>query len=307
MLIDTVRPVRVSHRTLRSQYDAFLRSLRRKRPETRGTYERALREFLRWFERDRSFRFRVTDVRRYKTYLAARKHLSAVSVCTYLTAVRSFFRFLVRAGIIRENPAEQVQGSRRSRLHSREAISPEEVRTLLASIDPGDERGLRDLAIVNLMVGCALSVIEVVRADVGDLHEDGQGLLLAVQGKGRVAKDDEVVIPPGVRTAIARYLAARGVPSSREPLFTSAGNRARGTRMTTRAVRERVDGHLMQAGIKNGSRNNVTPASLRHTAAMMLARSGATAEEIKTRMRLGSAVTAKLYVNELHRAATRPE
>jgi len=78
----TFKQVRLSVRALTRHFDGFVASLRRDTPETRGTYTRALREFLRWFPRDPHFRFRVKDVRRYKHYLAARRKLSEVSVST---------------------------------------------------------------------------------------------------------------------------------------------------------------------------------------------------------------------------------
>jgi integrase len=68
--------------------------------------------------------------------------------------------------------------------------------------------------------------------------------------------------------------------------------------MSTRGVRERVTRYLGAAGIKDGKKGKVTPGSLRHTAALMMAASGATPDEIRERMRLGSNETAMLYVNQ---------
>lgn len=306
MQVQTMQRVRLSRRTLRREHDHFLRSLRNKRPETRGTYQRALREFMRWFDRERYFRFQVRDVERYKKYLAARKRLSAVSISTYLTAVRRFFGYLVRTGVLPLNPADQVEGNTPSREHSRDVISRREIDALLSSVDRGSERGLRDFAIVKLMVECALSEIEIVRADIGDLRESDGQPGLAVQGKGRIAKDDHVRLARDVQQAIDSYLAARGSCSARDPLFTSAGNRTRGKRMTTRGVRDRVNRYLVEAGIKTKERKNVTPFSLRHTAAVLMAQNGATAEEIRKHMRLGSSATAMLYVNYANRNQTPP-
>ena len=83
-----------------------------------------------------------------------------------------------------------------------------------------------------------------------------------------------------------------------DPLFASAGNRTRGERMTTRGVRERVNHYLEVAGVKKGRLRQITPYSLRHTAAVLMAEAGATADEIRDRMRLGSVMTALLYMNK---------
>jgi len=295
--------VRLSFRSLQKQQDGFLRSLRRKRPETRGTYERALRGFLVWFQDDGNCRFRVEDIERYKRYLKKKKKLSDISISTYLTAVRRLCDYLVREGILADNPGKWVGGSHRPRSHSREALTPDEIQALnqVVSSDLGeqaDERCLRDIAFVKLMVGCGLSEIEIVRADVQDLRREGGSVVFWVQGKGRLHKDAPVALSKDVMTTIDRYLALRDRLKPNDPLFASAGNRTRGERMSTRGVRERVTRYLGAAGIKDGKKGKVTPGSLRHTAALMMAASGATPDEIRERMRLGSNETAMLYVNQ---------
>jgi site-specific recombinase XerC len=239
-------------------------------------------------------------VERYKRHLSGAKALSPVSVSTYLTALRRFCEYLVRAGVLLHNPARGVSGNSRPRVHSREALSEPEVQALLASVNRADERGKRDYAFLHLMVACALSEIEIIRADVGDLLLEAGDARLRVQGKGRVHKDQMVTLGPEVRRTLEEYLELRRSVQADEPLFTSAGNRTRGKRMTTRGVRDRVNIYLEQSGLKRGNDRRVTPYSLRHTAAALMARSGATAEEIKVRLRLGSVATAMQYLAQHH-------
>ena len=291
-----IHQVRLSARALLRHFNGFVGSLRTSTPETRGTYARALREFVRWFPRDGSFRFRVEDVRRYKRYLEVRKRLSAVSVSTYLTAFRRFCDYLVRNGVLKENPGRYVGGNSRPAAHSREYLSPEDVNALLSAVPRTDLRGMRDYAMILLMLRCALSEIELIRADIRDVYtEEGRRWML-VQGKGRKTKDERVGLPPEVVSAIEHYLSARGSARPTEPLFASAGNRTRGQRMTTRGIRDRINTSLTSAGVKQGKARRVTPYSLRHTAALMMARNGATADEIRQRMRLGSIATAQVYL-----------
>ncbi|HEX9006397.1 MAG TPA: tyrosine-type recombinase/integrase [Bacteroidota bacterium] len=289
--------VRLSNAALIRHYEGFLRSLRRQAPETRGTYQRALREFLRWFRADRHCRFEQEDILRYRRYLLDQRRLSAVSVSTYLTAVRRFCEYLLQHRVISENPARHVGGGGRPASHSRKALSADQVQALINAVHPVDEMGLRDLACIRLMVCCGLSEIELVRADVEDLCLASPCTTLRVQGKGRTSKDAVVQVPREVRETLEQYLSVRGPAAPSDPLFASAGNRTRGERMTTRGVRERVNFYLDRAGVKQGMSRRITPYSLRHTAALMLAASGATADEIKDRMRLGSMLTAMLYVN----------
>jgi site-specific recombinase XerD len=284
--------------SLAKHYDGFLRSLRLMRPETRGTYARALREFVRWYPRERRGKITTADVVRYKRHLTSGKGLSAVSVSTYLTALRRFCDYLVRRKVIRENPALRVEGNSRPRLHSRAALTQAEVDLLLSVVERSDERGLRDCAFIRLMLGCALSEIEIIRADAGDRVQSPDGVTLHVQGKGRVRKDQAVLLAPDVAGVLDAYLALRPGLGPEDPLFASAGNRTRGKRMTTRGVRDRVSHYLLRAGLKGDGGRRITPYSLRHTAAILMAAEGASADEIRDRMRLGSVATAMLYIKQ---------
>lgn len=274
----------------------FLRTL--VNGETRGTYRRCLNEFSRWVATDRAFRFRREDIERYKRHLTSTKRLSPVSVSTYLTAVRRLCSHLVQEGILGENPAKEVGGHKRPQRHTRACLSQEEVGRLWETLSAEDERTSRNSAIIMLMVDGGLSESELARLNVEDYLKEGTNRMLAVQGKGRVSKDARVVVPSGAAQALERYLAWRkknyGEPlEPMSPLFLSMGNRTRGRRLSPRAIREVVNTHLVLAGIK---RRNITPLSLRHTAARRMADAGASPDEIRHRMRLGSMQTVLVYL-----------
>lgn len=290
--------VRISYRRLLRYHEGFLRELRKSKPETRGTYERSLREFFRWFPADKKFQFRIKDVERYKDHLTKKRNLSPVSVSTYLTALRRLFDYLVDINALGRNPAKEVKGNKRPQRHSRETISPQDILAVYQAIERIDERGFRDFAIIKAMVVCGLSEIELIRADIGDLKTISSSMVFFVQGKGKTTKDTAVILPNDVKEAFQGYLAFRKDADGDEPLIMSAGNRARGKRMTTRGIRERVNMYLEKAGVKNGKSRRVTAFSLRHTAATIMAHNGATVEELQSRFRIGTANTAMLYIKK---------
>jgi integrase/recombinase XerC len=282
--------------TLQEAIMGFLNAL--ENSETRGTYRRCLNEFLRWREADRSLRLRREDVERYKRYLTTTKHLSPVSVSTYLTALRRLCAFLVEQGIIAENPAKEVGGFNRPRKHTRACLSNEELARLWETLSEEDERTSRNTAIIRLMVDGGFTETELSRMNVEDYTKEGTNRMLAVQGKGKNAKDARVAVPFESAQALERYLAwrERNLGKSLDPaspLFTSTGNRTRGGRLSARAIRELVNAHLLAAGLK---RRTITPLSLRHTAARRMADAGATPEDIRRRMRLGSMQTVFVYL-----------
>ena len=291
-------PLRFSRRELHERIDDFLRGLTTKSAETRGTYQRALRQFFRWYGIDHAFRFRARDVERFKQYLANGKQLSEVSVSTYLTALRRFCQHLLDEGYLKENPAKHVRGNKRPMTHSRAPLKHTDVEKLLASVDKSSLRGARDYAMIKTMLGCGLSEIEMIRANIDDIHHAQGKTVWSVQGKGRDAKDQLVVIPPDVKAALEAYLSTRGNADPQQALFLSAGNRVRGKRMTTRGIRERVNYYLKRADIKRSRSRRITPFSLRHTAALMMVDDGASAEDLQQRLRLGSITTAMIYLNQ---------
>lgn len=273
----------------------YVNDLHRRTPETRGTYERTLREFMRWVRNEQEMLFTAKDVERYKRYLLTKRKLSPVSVTMYLSSVRKFFDFLMKRGALTENAARNVKGGAPHVRHTRKSISVHDVQQLIQAIERNDEIGFRDFAVVKLMVGCGLSEIELIRADIGDVKRKKEGITVAFQAKGMKAKEMIVSLPKDVADALKAYLAYRTNASESDPLFMSAGNRTRGQRMTSRGIRERINFYLIKAGIKNGEVRKITPLSLRTAAIKLMIAQGASLEEIKKRFRIVKDSTVKLY------------
>jgi site-specific recombinase XerD len=275
----------------------YVNELHKRTPETRGTYERTLREFMRWVRNETSMDFAVKDIERYKKHLLTKRNLSPVSVTMYLSSVRKFFDFLQKRGALTDNPARSVKGGSPHVRLTRKKITAANVAALLQSIDREDEIGHRDYAIVQLMLACGLSEIELIRANIGDLVRKRNSMQLALQGKGMKTKEMIVAVPKALHESMKSYLSFRSTAADHEPLFMSAGNRTRGERMTSRGIRERINYYLITSGIKNGESRKITALSLRNTAITMMLEQGANITEIKKRFRIVKDSTIQLYRN----------
>lgn len=291
---------------LEKRLDGFVRDgLKHKSKETVGTYRRALNEFERWFVLQKGrFRFDTEGIERYKTHLMEVRGLHQVSVSTYLTAIRRFCGYLVDVGLLADNPARPVKGNRRPASHSRSILTQTEVDALLHALPTRTALGLRDRAIVHLMLYVGLSEIEIVRADVRDLDQTLMGWFLRVQGKGHTVKDQQVRVDEKVAGKIQAYLTERGRVGPDAPLFASHGHRSDGQRLNTRSVRTRVNLLLREAGIK---RPGVSPHSLTHTAALLWLDAGVPVEEVKARMRHGTLDTTMIYFKQQKLLNKSPE
>lgn len=274
----------------------YVNDLQRRNPETRGTYERTLREFMRWVRLEPELECSAKEIERYKKFLLTKRKLSPVSVTMYLSSVRKFFDYLMRVGVLTSNPAKLVKGGTHNQQHSRKSISVQEVHSLIQAIERKDEIGFRDFAVVKMMITCGLSEIELIRADIGDLKNKKGVMSISLQMKGMKSKNRTIALPTEAKEAIKSYLAFRTNAKDSEPLFMSAGNRTRGQRMTSRGIRERINFYLEKAGIKNGEVRKITALSLRLTAIRILVQQGASVDEIKKKFHIVKELTVKRYL-----------
>ena len=158
-MADNASVLFLSASDLASRLEGFLKDyLKGKSEATVGTYRRALNEFERYHgarlgsPASARFGFRENDVAAYKRYLMEERELSQVSVSTYLTALRRLCEYLVARGDLDDNPARSVKGNRRPDQHSRGVLAEADVETLLDAVPRATMIGLRDRALVSLMV-----------------------------------------------------------------------------------------------------------------------------------------------------------
>jgi integrase/recombinase XerC len=193
------------------------------------------------------------------------------SIARKLAAIRSFFQYLVREGIISTNPAKGVATPKRER-YIPSTLSIDEMFRMLDAPDKSNPIGLRDRAILELLYSSGIRVGELTQ-----LNHDSVDLelgIIKVLGKGR----KERIVPIGAKAieAIKSYLGRRGVPSgngSDRPLFINT----RGGRLTDRTVRRIVEKYGKECGLAR----SISPHALRHTFATHLLDAGADLRDIQ--------------------------
>jgi site-specific recombinase XerD len=303
MIQDIFPPVKLKPATLKQHIEGYLKSIAHKRAETIGTYERSLQEFIYFFVTDRRFEFRVKDVERYRKHLAQTKNMKNASIATYMTSLRRLCQYLVEIEVLEKNPAKRVQGGSRPTEHNRTFLTLEEVDTLLGNIEQDSETGLRDTAIIRTMLGCACSELELMNLDIGDIQQVGKQWYILVQGKGKSIKDERVPVPLQTVLALEKYLEYRRKPNNPplppdSPVFLSYSNRSMRQRATVRGIREAIMVRLKASGVRQDRIGKLTPFSLRHTAGILMVESGASVEELMSRMRIEWRPTAMLYFKQ---------
>ena len=258
----------------------------------------------------------VTDldaktIRGFLAELALHRGVSRKSQGRALSALRTFFRWAAREGLIESSPAIHLQAPKSERTLARH-LRPAEIELLLAA--PTGEGPLvdRDRVILELLYASGLRVGELVSLDWSDL--DLSGRVLRVIGKG----DKERMVPFGrpAREALERWRAgwdavrhsgrarpAAPATSRQSPRRERGRERAEedepvllnqnGGRLTDRSVRRIVDRWVEAAAIQGG----VHPHTLRHTFATHLLEQGADLRSIQELLGHSSLGTTQKYTH----------
>lgn len=266
------------------------------------TYQKSLEQFMTWIVENNIQRPDRNNILAYKEYLQA-KGLSALTLSNYIVAVRRFFEWAEGMRYY-PNVAKGVKGGKQSRSFKKDCLTVAQIKELLNSINKISLEGKRNFAMLNLLIRTALRTVEVVRANVEDIRQQGGEAVLWVQGKGRDNKDEFVLLTDSTLKPINEYLNARGRLKDNAPLFASGSRRNNGDRLTTRSIRGIVKAGLRNIGINN---SRLTAHSLRHSAITLSLQGGATVQEAQILGRHANINTTMGYAQNINRIAQAPE
>lgn len=179
---------------------------------TRGAYINAVGHFLRWCE-DHG----VMDIRRVEPLVVAcyvetlAANYSKPTVKQRLAAVRTLFDWLVTGQVVPFNPAASVRGPSLITARGKTPVlTAEQTRELLDSIPVGDVCGLRDRALIAVMVFSFARVSAAVGLRVRDYFPEGKRWRLRLHEKG--GKEHVVPCHHVAEEYIDRYMDAAGIP-----------------------------------------------------------------------------------------------
>jgi len=291
--------------------EGFLSSLD-VRPTTKEAYRRALRVFTIWITDKGYTQPQREHILEYKDYLQSKNTLTAsgdikalapLTVTAYLTALRRFFEYLEGKKAY-ANIARGIKGLKRPKGFLKDTLTKDEARRVLKGIEKDSLNGLRDYAIISLMLRTGLRTIEIIRADIGDITREGGETVLRVWGKGRDEKDELVILTDEAYRPILDYLQARSETALNKPLFSSFSNRNKSERLTTRSIRRIVEVRLKAVGLKTAK---VTAHSLRHTAGTIALANGADLLSVKEMLRHSNINTTLIYAHNLNRLSNGAE
>lgn len=212
------------------------------------------------------------------------------SIGRKISAVRSFFRFLVRRGLIRKNPAEHV-ATPKAEKPIPVFLPVDDMFRLLDGIDTGSLQGLRDKAMLEVLYSTGIRVSELTGMNKQDF-DDGQGLI-RIRGKG----SKERIVPVGKRAieAVRAYRKAleenRAFPVAPDEHAVFLGNR--GKRIVPRAVYRILADWVRTCGIPF----RISPHKIRHSFATHMLDAGAGLRSVQEMLGHKSLSTTQKYTH----------
>lgn len=264
-------------------------------PHTRAAYLAAVRKFLAWAEGQGIALERITprDVGRYFDQL--REGTSIASRKQYLAALRHYFDGLVTRHAIVLNPALSVRGERYQVVEGKTPEIPvAQARQLLQSVETATPVGLRDRALLAILIYTASRAGAVVKLRRGDFYNAGEQWMLHFTEKG--GKSREIPVRHDLEQWISAYLDGAGLHAAPKetPLFRSALGRTGqlgSTRLPVNDVCRMMKRRLRTAGLPGC----LSPHSFRVTTITDLLEQGVPLEDVQRLAGHADPRTTRLY------------
>lgn len=214
--------------------------------------------------------------------------LSASSTSRKLTTIRGLYKYLLRQGSIKADPASSVESVKQRRPLPK-CLSMEETKALIDSLRKDSPRDIRDLAMLEVLYGCGLRVSELVNLKVGDVNTE-HGYVRCI-GKG----SKERIVPLGsyAATAVDDYMSrGRSEICNMRPsswLFVTSD----GSPMSRQAFWKNLKKRCLAAGITT----EVSPHTLRHSFATHLLENGADLRAVQEMLGHADIGTTQIYTH----------
>lgn len=260
---------------------------RRMSPHTDSNYRRDLKRFVGHCDRGAVIDWQHVDGQHVRAFAAAeyRQGASPRTIQRRLSAIRSFYNFLLRESVVKSNPAIDVQAPKANKRLP--ATIDVDQMTRLLSFRTAEELSVRDKAMMELFYSSGLRLSELVNLDLTDM--DLADRTVRVLGKGSKTR----VVPVGryAAEAITRWLQERtklaGVGNT--ALFVGA----RGERITPRCVQKQVAAWAKRQGLGV----HVHPHMFRHSFATHLLESSQNLRGVQELLGHANIATTQIYTH----------
>ena len=258
---------------------------------SRTAYRKSLTHFLDWWERNGRPTLNKAIVQRYKTELQDTA-LSAASINLRLSAIRRLALEAADNGYLDPATAgaiERIKGVASKGVRSGNWLTKSQAQALLNLPDITTLKGLRDRAMLAVMLGAGLRRSEVAALNFEHIQQrDGRWVIVDLVGKGNRVRS--VPIPSWTKAAVNAWAETADLHSGRVFRPIHKGGYIDGASMTPQAIHDTARSYLAALGI------NAAPHDLRRTWAKLARKGGASLEQIQLSLGHASIKTTERYL-----------
>ncbi len=212
----------------------------------------------------------------------------ARSQARIMSGIRAFYKFLVYARYLDNDPSELLQWPKFD-IHLPDVLTVEEIDAMIAQIDMSDSLGHRNRAIIEMMYGSGLRVSELVELRCSNMYLDEDYML--IEGKG--SKQRLVPISPEAKKQFLLWMDSR----SHFPIQPEAVDYAFLNRRGRKLTRVMIFTIIKQLAASAGIKKTISPHTLRHSFATHLLQNGADLRVIQQLLGHESITTTEIYTH----------
>ena len=261
---------------------------------TRKNYNRKISLWFRWLHANKidPRSAQTKHVIAYKDHLIKTRH-SSFTANGYMIVIKLFYKYCAAKRYC-DNIAQNVKSGFRMTGKNKIPLTMDQARTLLQSVDVSTVKGKRDRLMIALMLFNGLRTCEVERINIEDVGTREGVPVVYLQRKGKVDKNDMVVLHQKAVEYFEDYISERDF-DCKDPLFISHRDCDRGkvVRINRQTIARMVKQRLRKIGIDD---KKISAHSLRHTFGSLLVEQGIDMEDIRELMGHSSTMVTKIYV-----------
>jgi len=263
-----------------------LRTERQLSPHTLKNYQRDLNNLIDFCDQQAIDEWSTLDEQHIRMHVSQRHRqgLSGKSLQRSLSALRTFFDYLIHEGLLKFNPAKGVKAPKVARKLP-QTLDVDRVGQLL-TIEGTDDLAIRDCAILELFYSSGLRLSELTGLNIDSLLGDSD---VRVIGKGN--KERQLPVGRKAAAALKKWLLIRGNLSAEgeKALFVSQ----RGTRLSARSVQQRIRHWVSKQGLDT----HVHPHMLRHSFASHMLESSSDLRAVQELLGHADISTTQIYTH----------
>ena len=259
---------------------------------TRRAYERSLNEFMAWYRGSGLRELNKATVQRYAAELRE-QGIGASSINQRLSAIRKLAREAADNGAMPEpiaNGIKNVKGIRQEGTRAGNWLTKDQAQKLLDAPNTKTVKGLRDRALLAVLIGCGLRRQEAANLTFAHIQQrEGRWVLVDLVGKRNKVRS--VPMPSWTKTAIDQWTKAAEIKSGRVFRSVNKGDHIDGESMTAQAIRDAVTHYAQVIGL-----GEIAPHDLRRTFAKLAHKGGSGLDQIQLSLGHASIKTTEKYL-----------